>query len=119
MSQRFEDERGWIDDLLANIDGVTEIFTKKGAVRGNHTHRQTMQYTYVVSGRLLFACWDHDDQVRIETEHGPGEMVVEMTLVPHAWKALEDTKVLVFKRGTGAGGDYERDVIRMEVPLLS
>jgi quercetin dioxygenase-like cupin family protein len=108
---RFEDDRGVICDILANIDGVTEIFTKKGAIRGNHVHEKTIQWTYIVQGRLLVAT-QHDDKVHTQ-EYGPGVLIPELPGVPHAWKALEDTTVLVFTRGPRTGENYESDVVRL------
>ena len=116
VSDRFEDERGVIQDLLANIDMVTEIFTKKGAVRGNHVHKLTTQWAYVVSGRMLMAS-DNDGIVH-QQSHGPGELIPELPGVAHAWKALEDTTVLVFARGVRAGQDYEKDTYREGISLL-
>jgi quercetin dioxygenase-like cupin family protein len=116
MSSRFEDGRGVIQDLLAGIDCVTEIFTKKDAVRGNHMHKLTIQWTYVVSGRMLIA---HDNEGVIrQRSYGPGEIVPELPGVAHAWKALEDTLVLVFTRGPRSGEDYESDTYREGISLL-
>jgi quercetin dioxygenase-like cupin family protein len=116
MADRFEDNRGVIQDLLGSIDAVTEIFTKAGCVRGNHVHENTVQYTYVVSG-LLFARHgtpeSHtDDMLK------PGDMLTETAGVPHAWKAMEDTWVLVFTRGPRSGEAYESDTKRLSVPLI-
>ncbi len=113
MSDTFIDERGVIKDLLTEpIDAVTRIHTVKGAVRGNHVHRRTTQWTYVLSGSLLVASGT------TETIAGPGEMLVDEPGVPHAWKALEDTDVLVFTQGPRSGADYESDTYRLEVPLI-
>ena len=111
MASRFEDSRGIIQDLLASIDGVTEIFTKKGSVRGNHVHERTVQWTYVVEGRLLVAT-SGGGGVHTE-EIGPKQMVVESPGIPHAWKALEDCTVLVFTRGPRSGEAYETDTRRL------
>lgn len=107
MTDRFEDERGVIQDILGPIDGVTEIFTKAGHVRGNHVHPRTMQWTYVVKGSLLTS---HAGQ---ETTWGPGDVILEPSSEPHAWKALEDTTVLVFTKGPRSGESYETDTIRL------
>lgn len=116
MPSRFEDHRGVIEDLLGPVDAVTEIFTKTGAVRGNHVHMETVQYTYIMSGKLLVAYWrDSAKQVSI---HEPGELITEAAGIAHAWKALKDTKVLVFTVGPRSGADYESDTHRLEVPLL-
>ena len=37
------------------IDFVTIISNKKGAVRGNHYHKETVQYLYVLEGSVLVA----------------------------------------------------------------
>lgn len=117
MADRHEDERGIIQDLLVGpIDSVTHIFTKKDAIRGNHQHKHTTQWTYVVSGRLLVVTMQAD--VRYERVHKPGDIGCEPPGVPHAWQALEDTEVLVFTRGPRAGSEYENDTQRLERPLL-
>jgi mannose-6-phosphate isomerase-like protein (cupin superfamily) len=113
MSDWFEDERGAIKDLLGPIDAVTWITTKKGAVRGNHVHRETDQWTYVVSGRLLAVCGVQQREV------GPNRMVAEPRGIPHAWKALENTVCLVFTKGPRSGEGYESDTIRLDSPLLT
>lgn len=117
MTDRYEDERGVIQDLLGAVDAVTEIKTKAGAVRGNHIHKLTNQWTYVVSGRLRVA-WTMDDGVHTAT-YGPGALIRESAGIPHAWKAMEDTIVLVFTRGPRSGEAYESDTTRLKVPILS
>ena len=114
--KRFEDERGVIQDLLGPIDSVTCISTVKGAVRGNHVHRYTDQWTFVVTGRLLSV--QGDDEPR-EVGEGTGlQMILEPKGVPHAWKALEDTVCLVFTKGPRSGDQYELDTQRLKEPLL-
>jgi quercetin dioxygenase-like cupin family protein len=110
--KRHEDERGVIQDLLGPIDSVTRIFTKKGAVRGNHVHHKTDQWTYVVSGHLL------SSQAGELQEVWPGQMLLEPAGIPHAWKALEATTCLVFTSGPRSGENYESDTIRLDEPLL-
>jgi quercetin dioxygenase-like cupin family protein len=117
MADRFEDHRGHIQDLLGPVDAVTEIWTCQGAVRGNHIHQRTTQYTYICWGELQVA-WVEDDGVHIK-EYGPGSLITEPAGIPHAWKALEDTKVLVITRGPRSGSDYESDTQRLAVPILT
>jgi quercetin dioxygenase-like cupin family protein len=107
-ADRFEDHRGVIQDLLGPV----------GAVRGNHLHKRTVQYTYVVRGRLLVVAAPESGE-RTERYVGAGEMITEEAGIPHAWRALEATTVLVFTKGPRSGTAYESDVIRLEVPLLS
>jgi quercetin dioxygenase-like cupin family protein len=111
VTDRFEDSRGTIQDLLGPVDSVTEICTVKGAVRGNHVHQHTTQWTYVVSGNLLVA--SQLDGIPQTHPCGPGALICEPPGVPHAWKALEDTVVLVFTRGPRSGANYESDTFRL------
>jgi quercetin dioxygenase-like cupin family protein len=116
MSDRFEDERGVIQDWLGPVDSVTMISTKKGAVRGNHVHHKTDQWTYVVSGRILSVRGNGEPE-----EVGPGGLraILEPAGTPHAWKALEDTFCLVFTKGPRSGEGYESDTERLDEPLLT
>jgi quercetin dioxygenase-like cupin family protein len=107
---RFEDERGTIEDWFKGVT-VTEITTLTGAVRGNHFHSESDQWTLVLSGRLLLA----DGEARVELS--PFTLYYTAPGTPHAWKALEDTICLVFTSGPRAG-DYESDTHRLKEPLL-
>ncbi len=117
MAERFEDGRGVIIDLLYGpIDAVTYINTRKGAVRGNHIHHHTIQWAYVLTGRLMVVT--QTAAGRQQHVYGLGEMACEPAGVAHAWKALEDTEVLVFTRGPRSGEAYETDTERLAEPLL-
>ena len=115
---RFEDDRGVIQDWFGDtapygpVDSVTHISTAKGAVRGNHVHKQTWQWTLVISGRLLMASGDQRELLEQGdiVEHAPG--------VPHAWRAELDTECVVFTRGPRSGENYEQDTFRCHPPLL-
>jgi quercetin dioxygenase-like cupin family protein len=117
MADRFEDHRGVIQDMLGPVDAVTEIFTRKGAVRGNHVHERTTQWTYVVRGSMIAAAGGPYGTV--ERQLSAGQLLEEKAGVPHAWKALEDTTVLVFTRGPRSGEAYETDTRRLGIPLLT
>lgn len=108
---RYEDERGVIQDLFGHADAVTRIDSVPGAIRGNHTHRLTTQWTYVLDGTMTFY-WLEDDGVH-ERIAGPGEMVCEPAGIPHAWVSNTETTVLVFTRGPRSGTAYETDTIRL------
>lgn len=109
MADRFEDERGVIQDLLAGpIDSVTAIFTRAGHVRGNHVHPHTHQWLYVVDGELLVS---HDGQ-EFKVHHD-GALIAEPADKPHAWRAITDCHVLVFTQGPRSGENYESDTVRL------
>jgi quercetin dioxygenase-like cupin family protein len=106
---RFEDDRGVIQDLLGPVDAVTEISTKRGAVRGNHIHMHTDQWTYVVSGSI---------QTAANKIYTSGMFFLEAAGIPHAWTALEDSVTLVFTKGPRSGENYESDVTRLKDKLI-
>lgn len=108
----FEDERGTILDWFGPVDQVTRIHTVRGAVRGNHVHERTTQWTLVLSGRLLVS------NGKTSMILGPKGMLCHRPGEPHAWEALEDTDCLVFTRGPRSGEGYESDTVKLEVPLL-
>jgi quercetin dioxygenase-like cupin family protein len=112
VAKRFEDERGVIEDLLDEIDAVTWISTKQGAVRGNHIHHFTTQWVFIVSGCMRIKTPTTDDQ------YWTGSLIEEKPGIPHAWQAVEDTQVLVFTRGPRSGENYESDTERLEEKLI-
>jgi len=112
---RHEDERGVIQDLLGPVGVVTEIVTRKGAIRGNHVHFETIQWTYIVSGRMRIVTGDPSGKVT-DIVYKPGDMACELQGVAHAWQALEDCTCLVFTRGPRSGEDYESDTYRLTGP---
>jgi YD repeat-containing protein len=113
MTDSFEDDRGFIEDLITQpLDSVTRIYTRKGAVRGNHAHGETTQWTYIAAGMLQVVTRAPGGKPFTEV-CGVGDLLVEEPGVEHAWKALEDTLVLVFTRGPRSGANYEDDVQRL------
>lgn len=108
-----EDERGTITDLVTEqFDSATVIYTAPGAVRGNHYHRETFQWTYVMEGELMVATRDLGQMLRRDKLR-QGELMLSPLMEAHAWKALEPTAVLVLTRGPRSGKDYESDTIRL------
>lgn len=117
----FTDARGKIEDLLLfdlpTIDSVTRIKSVKGAVRGNHYHKQTNQWTYIVKGRtrsISTGCKNHLHEI-IARE---GMILYHPAGMAHAFEALEDTEWLVFTQGPRKGEDFESDTFRLEKPLI-
>jgi quercetin dioxygenase-like cupin family protein len=110
----FEDDRGTITDLIENTDyAVTIVRSEAGAVRGNHLHKKTAQWAYVLSGRMRVTTGPEQAEVRA------GQMVFNQPGEPHAWLALQDTVCVVFAKGPRAGRNYESDTYRLEDALIS
>ena len=114
----FEDKRGEIRDILerVEIDCATLITSKKGAVRGNHYHKESEQYVYIVSGKLQFLTQIPGKEV-VETIIETGDLVYTPPLESHRFIILEDTIFLVLTRGPRGGKGYEEDTYRLPIPL--
>ncbi len=116
----FEDERGSIRDILIGkeVDAITLITFKKGGVRGNHYHKKSIQYSYIVSGKIL--CATQKEGEPIEThEVIEGDLITHAEGEIHAFKALDDSVFLSLTKGPRKGDDYEDDTFRVEPKILS
>jgi quercetin dioxygenase-like cupin family protein len=113
-----KDERGEITDILAKepIDYVTLITSKKGAVRGNHYHEETVQFNYVLTGRMQLLTQTPGDKVRSAILEA-GDLAVTPAGERHSLIAIEDSTLMVFTRGPRGGEDYEKDTFRLPSPL--
>lgn len=119
-SPDFEDARGEIRDILVeDVDAITYVSFKKGAVRGNHYHEHTTQWDYVLSGSLECYTRVGFDGVVQRTLLGPGDLARHPAGEHHAFKALEDSVLLSCTKGPRRGADYEQDVIRLKEPMVS
>ncbi len=125
LNSSFKDDRGEIIDIFVKSpkDHCSIITSKKGAVRGNHFHKKSTQYTYIVSGifKLYRAKVDDEgnlkEKVRVDIiekneliEHPPFE---SHTLVAETDEAI----ILAFACGTRGGDFYEEDTYRLKKKL--
>lgn len=116
----FSDARGEIVDLLENesINAVTLVTFRKGAVRGNHYHKQTTQWNYLMSGGIRLVSQMPGGPPR-ESVMAPGDLIATGPGEHHALQALEDSTLMVFTRGPRGGKEYESDTYRLETPLIA
>jgi quercetin dioxygenase-like cupin family protein len=119
LTVNFRDERGDITDLIEaeEINAVTLVTFCKGAIRGNHVHKHTVQYNYLLRGSIELVTQLADGQ-RQSTVLGPGELAAVGEMEQHALRALEDSELLVFTRGPRGGKEYETDTYRLDTPLI-
>ena len=113
------DKRGSIIDLLErkNINAITFITQKKGKIRGNHFHRKTTQWNYLIRGKIeLFAKKKNKSLKKIILLKG--DIVETEKNEKHAIKALKDSEFLVFTQGPRGGKNYEKDTFRLLKPLI-
>lgn len=114
----FSDERGDITDIMVkeNVEYVTLITSAKGVVRGNHYHKETVQWAYLLKGKMKILTQFPGQPVEagVMTE---GDLVLTGKNERHAMEALEDSTFLVFTRGPRGAEDYEKDTFRLAEPL--
>lgn len=115
----FNDNRGQIIDLIQdeNINAVTIVTFTKGAVRGNHYHKETFQWNYLISGKIKLVSQIPGKDV-VETIMKKGDLVVTEPDERHALVGCEESELLVLTKGPRGGKEYERDTFRLEIPLF-
>ena len=115
----FKDARGHIIDLIENetFDAITLITFKKGAVRANHYHKETTQWNYLISGKILLVTQIPGKEV-VETTMEKGDFIATYPSERHALKGLEDSELIVITKGPRGGKEYETDTFRLKNPLI-
>jgi quercetin dioxygenase-like cupin family protein len=115
----FKDRRGKIIDLIEGekINAITLITIKKGAIRGNHYHKKTWQWNYIVSGKIRLVTKMSNKKIK-KTLLNPGDLALTLPGELHAFIGIEDCKFLVFTKGPRGGKEYESDTCRLEKLLV-
>ncbi len=117
VTPAFKDDRGEISDLInEEINHVGIITTEKDAIRANHYHKISKQYTYLLSGKfeILLAKADSPTKVKkIILE--PGDLITIPSLIIHRFKALEKSVFIEMDSESRAGSGFEDDVIRVSI----
>jgi quercetin dioxygenase-like cupin family protein len=114
----FKDKRGVITDIISGkkVDSIAVITSKKGAIRGNHLHKKTTQYTYILAGKFRAYTQERGGKVQTRIVR-PGDFVVSAPWESHAFVALEDSTMLACCHGPRAGTQYEDDTYRLDTPI--
>ena len=115
----FKDKRGIIVDLLEKktINAITYITQKKDTIRGNHFHKKTIQWNYILEGKIeLFTKKKNSKIKKIILKKG--DLAVKYKNESHALRAIKNTKFLVFTQGPRGGKEYENDTFRLKIPLV-
>ena len=121
----FKDKRGSILDIFQDSpkEHCTIVTFNKNAVRGNHFHKKSTKYTYVISGQLTFAYVKINKKNEISGQIkkkivGPGTLISHQPFHAHAFKSKNKSVILAFADGVRGGKNYEKDTFRLEKKLL-
>lgn len=112
----YSDSRGDITDLINDdeINSITHISFSKNAVRGNHYHKHTIQWNYVISGEVLLVTQMPGGN-RVEKRLSKGDYAVSFPNERHALQGISDvSEILIFTKGPRAGSNYEDDTFRLK-----
>lgn len=112
------DHRGTITDIVQGIDfqHATIITSRAGARRGDHYHKESTQYVYVVSGVLQALAQMPGGELQAGVVRA-GDLVVNEPLEHHALVAISDATFLVLTNGPRGGDQYESDTFRLDKRL--
>lgn len=113
----FGDERGSITDIFygKSMNHGCIIQNNPNAVRGNHYHNHTTQYTYILSGTLRYYSSDLERNSIAHYDAVAGDFIISEPKEIHAMKAGADGCVFIaFAEGPRGGEDYEKDTIRVD-----
>jgi len=119
------DDRGTIRDIFVSSpkDHCCIITFTTNAVRANHFHKESTQYTYVIQGEILMASClvDQDGELNSSVEQvvlRTGDLVTHLPYHAHAFRAISAASILAFADGVRGGIDYENDVYRLKNSLV-
>jgi oxalate decarboxylase/phosphoglucose isomerase-like protein (cupin superfamily) len=114
LKPAFQDNRGQITDIIQHtpFDSVSVITCVKGAIRGNHFHKESIQYSYVLSGRMRALTQPPDGTVET-ADLFANDLLESPPFERHALQALEDSVLIIITRGPRGGKDYEDDTFRV------
>jgi oxalate decarboxylase/phosphoglucose isomerase-like protein (cupin superfamily) len=113
------DPRGTITDAFykCNMNHCAIITNEPGAVRGNHYHKYTTQYTLVLTGSMTYyskAVEPSDSPVE-SILAVPGDMIISDANEIHTMQASsEGCTFIAFAEGVRGGKDYESDSFKVD-----
>ena len=125
LKQSFEDKRGKIIDVFVNSpkEHCLIVTFTKGAVRGNHFHKKSTQFSFVLSGKLDFYF------AKVDKKNGKLKKVKKRTVKKntfithepyeaHAFKSKKRSVLVTFSCGIRGGSRYEKDTFRLKNKLI-
>jgi quercetin dioxygenase-like cupin family protein len=113
----FNDHRGIISDIIENenINAITLLTIKKGKVRGNHYHKKTFQWNYIISGKMKLIT--KKNKIKKTTTLNKDDVALITPYEQHALVGVTNCKLLVFTKGPRGGKEYESDTFRLKSSL--
>ena len=113
----FEDERGAISDILnTKVNHVGLITNEVGAVRANHYHNLSTQYSYILTGKFEVSLAKADNPSNIKKVIlQAGDLITIPPRVIHKFKTIERAIMIDIVSESREGTKYEDDVVRVKI----
>lgn len=112
----FSDARGDIFDIIEEPASHVGLVTfKKGAVRGNHYHKKSTQYTYILKGKIKFVISGLNGKNKKEFILKEGMFSRIPPRIVHAYKALTPATMLDMTTLSRGAKGYEEDTVRVTI----
>lgn len=120
LKTNFKDQRGIIKDIIQeDINSITYITIKKGKIRGNHYHKKTTQWNFIINGSVkLFYKKNVLSKTIKKVLLKKNDLAVCRPNEPHAFKSLKDCEIIVFTKGPRKGKEYETDTYRLTSSIV-
>ena len=125
LKKNYEDKRGKIIDIFVNLpkDHCSIITFNKGAVRGNHYHKKSCQFSFLLSGELDFY-FGKVDKKNGTLKKLKKRTIKKNTLITHepyeahAFRSKKNSVMIAFSCGVRGGKNYEKDTFRLKTKLV-
>ncbi len=109
----FTDKRGSIFDLVEEKVGHIGIITfNKGVTRANHYHKKSIQYSYVLEGKLKLTISDIDGSNKKVVTLTPGMLTTIPAKTIHIYTAITKAKIIDITTMSRKDNGYEKDTIK-------
>ncbi len=121
----FKDKRGIILDIFTKNpkDHCTLVSFNKNTVRGNHYHKKSIQYSFILEGSLTMCTCKVNKSGKFIGKIKKKivkkfDLIKHDAYVSHAFKSLNKSKILAFADGVRGGKSYEKDTYRLVEKLI-
>jgi|TARA_B100000780_G_scaffold119609_1_gene83833 dTDP-4-dehydrorhamnose 3,5-epimerase-like enzyme len=127
LKTNFKDRRGKIIDVFQNIkfEHSTIITFNKNAVRANHFHKKSIQYSLIIDGKFIAREAKINKKMKYNINKvksykiSANYLFAHKPYEAHAYKCLSSKgTMIVFTKGIRGGKNYEDDTYRLERKLI-
>lgn len=109
----FVDKRGSIFDFVEEKVGHIGMVTfNKGVTRGNHYHKKSYQYSYVIEGKLKLVLSDLKGNKK-EMILTPGMLTTIPPRIIHTYTSMTKARLLDISTMSRTDDGYEDDTVRV------